>query len=268
MADLPQSNAQVIADLARAGQGVVFAEQTPFVVTAPGHEIKSVERYGDSPARVRGTTTAADLDSFIRYSVSHSDDISGELYWTASESAASFQCVFNAPRWRDYRLIYTPAPSVEWKRWTGMNGKHNNQTDFAVFIEDNAPDIVTPSSADMIEISRSLEAKKKVNFASGIRLSNGQQELTYEEQIEGTAAKGKLQIPETFAVGIPVFVGGPRYKVEARLRYRINSGQIAMWFDLVRPHLVIEDAVQCMVAEVGEKVKLPMYRGDLGAIPT
>ena len=262
MADLPQSNAQVIADLARAGQGVVFAEQTPFVVTAPGHEIKSVERYGDSPARVRGTTTAADLDSFIRYAVSHSDDISGELYWTASESAASFQCVFNAPRWRDYRLIYTPAPSVEWKRWTGMNGKHNNQTDFAVFIEDNAPDIVTPSSADMIDISRSLEAKKKVNFASGIRLSNGENELTFEEQIEGSAGKGKLKIPEDFWIGIEVLEGaGIKNRIKARLRYRIDGSKLSLWYDLERPHKDLEDAVKSVWWQIESETGAKIFRG-------
>jgi hypothetical protein len=39
-----------------------------------------------------------------------------------------------------------------------------------------------------------------------------------------------------------------------------------MWFDLLRPHLVIEDAVGAMVAEIAEKVKLPIYRGDVPAI--
>lgn len=86
-----------------------------------------------------------------------------------------------------------------------------NQADFARFIEDNAPDIASPPAADMIEISRSLEAKKKVNFASAIRLDNGKTEFTYEEDIEGTAAKGRLQVPQVFTIGIPVPEGGPKW---------------------------------------------------------
>lgn len=82
------------------------------------------------------------------------------------------------------------------------------QAEFAEFIERNLPDIVEPVGADMLEISRSLQAKKKVSFASGIRLANGQTELTYEEDIQGTAAKGKLQIPEIFKIGIKVIEGG------------------------------------------------------------
>lgn len=260
-------DAQVVADLARQAQEVFYDDAVPFVNLAPGQKIESVERFCLTPARVRGVTTVDDLDSFIRYAESHSDDIKGEIYFRCSETSASFACVFNPDGWRDYRAAYTPAPSVEWKRWTGMNGQRKPQADFAAFIEDNAPDIVMPNSADMVEISRSLEAKKAVNFASSIRLDNGQQELRYEEQIDGSAAKGLLRIPELFAVGIPVFVGGDRYRVEARLRYRIDNGKLAMWYDLVRPHLVIADAVQQMVDAIREKVKLPIYRGELGNVP-
>ena len=266
MDNATRHDAEVIATLAAASLGVLNQSGVPFVVVPPDHKVESTERLLLRPARVRGVTTVDDFDSFIRYALPTSDDIEGQVFWRASETAASFACVFNPQTWRDHRVVYTPTPSIEWRRWTGMNGQHKPQTEFATFIEDNAPDIVSPSSSDMIEISRSLEAKKKVSFASGVRLSNGQQELTYEEQIEGTAAKGKLQIPETFSIGIPVFVGGDRYKVDARLRYRIDNAKLSIWYDLVRPHLVIEDAVSTMVATIRDKVQLPMYRGDLGAL--
>jgi uncharacterized protein YfdQ (DUF2303 family) len=66
-------------------------------------------------------------------------------------------------------------------------------------------------------------------------------------------------VPETFALGIAVFEGGDRYHVEARLRYRIaDGGKMTMWFDLLRPHKVLEDALsfvwKAIEAELGMQV--------------
>lgn len=264
MADLP-TDAAVVAELARTAQGVqrTGVDARPFVIAPPGHEVKSVEQFALFPARERGDATLHDLDSFIRYTLAINV---GEVHWQLNEQSAKFVAVFNSRAWRDHRATYAATASPEWKRWTGMNGQRKPQADFAAFVEDNALDIVDPVSADMIEISRSLEAKKKVEFKSAIRLSNGQTELAYQEDISGSAAKGKLAIPETFRLGIPVFVGGERYSVECRLRYRIDNGTLSMWFDLIRPHAIIQDATERMVDEVKSKITLPIYRGDLPVI--
>jgi hypothetical protein len=47
--------------------------------------------------------------------------------------------------------------------------------------------------------------------------------------------------------------------VEARLRYRIaDGGKMTMWFDLLRPHKVLEDALsfvwKAIEAELGMQV--------------
>jgi uncharacterized protein YfdQ (DUF2303 family) len=254
-----------IADLAQLSRAVQRAtdDGKPFVVLPHEHKIENVERFAVEPTRIRGNTIADDLDSFVRYVLAVN---TGDIYWRESETTASFTAVFNTDSWRDHRAIYVPQPSPEWVRWTGNNGKSKTQAEFALFMEDNAVDVVSPSAADMLEIAHTLEAKKKVDFASGIRLSNGQIDLTYSEQIQGTAAKGKLQIPELFKIGIPVFVGGDRYGMDARLRYRISDGQLSMWYNLVRPHIVIQDAVQTMVAAIQEKIALPIYRGAVDII--
>lgn len=263
MVDRTESDA--IADVAKLAAGIQRAESDakPFIVHPPQYHVENIERFLQQPTRVRGNTVISDLDSFIRYVLATN---TGEMYWAATEVSACFTAVFNADSWRDHRATYAPQPSPEWVRWHGNSGKSKSQAEFAQFVEDNAVDVVEPAAADMLEISRTLEAKKKVEFASGIRLSNGQTELTYQEQISGTAAKGKLQIPETFRIGIPVFVGGDRYSVEARLRYRIESGVLRMWYELVRPHIVVNDAVQTMLTAIKEKVALPLYRGDLPVI--
>ena len=180
-----------------------------------------------------------------------------------------FTAIFNdnagtAPGWQDHRAVYSCPLAVEWREWTAKNGQAMNQEAFAKFIEDNAPDIVTPPAADMIEIARTLEAKKKVSFASGVRLDNGATEFTYEEDIQGTAAKGRLQVPQTFTIGVSVMENGPRYAVTARLRYRIaDKGALTLWFDLERPHKIVEDAAREVRDQIAEGTGLRIFNGSV-----
>jgi uncharacterized protein YfdQ (DUF2303 family) len=134
-----------------------------------------------------------------------------------------------------------PAPS----RRNGSNGralpgKQMNQIQFAEFIEANVPDITSttasePSGAEMLEVAINFKAQKKVNFASGQVLANGQVDFKYQEEIQGSAgANGNIKVPERFFIGIPVFEGGDPYKLEAKLRWALNDGKLTMWFELVR----------------------------------
>lgn len=239
---------------------------TPTAVLPEGFQRVSLEEYLPAPTRSRGNTTLRDVASFISLVKQEAKDAQTRIY--GCYEPASFKAVFNdnfmdSPGWRDHTATFSCPQSVEWKTWLGKNTVKMTQADFAQFIEDNLPDIASPAAADMLEISRTLEAKKKVNFASGIRLSNGQNELTYEEEISGTAAKGKLQIPEIFTIGIPVLEGGDKYAVECRLRYRIEEGgKMFMWFDMLRPHKVVEDAIKQVWLSIEEGTGLPILNGN------
>lgn len=235
----------------------------PFVVVPKDYSVQKVEEYLPAPTRKRGNVAYRDSASFCRAVLEQHTETT-RLY--GNREKPSFTAVFNdhgaMPGWRDHTATYACPLSVEWATWSGKNKVQMNQEQFAQFIEDNAPDCVLPESATMIEISRTLEAKKKVNFASGIRLDNGQHALTYEEEISGTAGKGKLQIPETFSIGISVLEGGPRYAVYARLRYRIaDGGKLTMWYDLDRPHKVLEDAVKEVWSSIEMTTAMSVFNG-------
>lgn len=238
----------------------------PYAVVPDSYRVESLEHTLPIPTRKRGRVALNDAKSFIAYFKKH--NMASSIY--ATLNPPRFLAVFDDHErdqagWREHTAEYQCPLSVEWRTWTSSNKRQMKQADFAQFIEDNLPDIVEPSGADMLEISRSLEAKKKVNFASGIRLSNGQTQLTYEEEIQGTAAKGALQIPEIFSIGIAVLEGGPRYKVEARLRYRIDEGRLAFWYDLLRPHKVLENAVMDVWKEISDQTKQEIFHGDARA---
>lgn len=242
-------------------------DNTPYVVVPIGFQVSSLESFKDIPARHRGNTVLRDVRSFNEY-VNNRKTGSTLIY--GAYTPPVFKAVFNdhlgdTPGWRDDTATYACPHSIEWVTWQGRNGRHMSQTEFAQFIEDNLPDIANPPAADMLEISRSLEAKKKVDFASGVRLSNGQNELTYTEEISGTASKGKLQVPEQFTIGIPVLEGGTRYAVPCRLRYRIaDGGKLTIWYEMVRPHKVLEDAVNTVWSLIQTTTEIKVLNGCIG----
>ncbi len=247
--DTPSAVREIQALALAAIETHTDVDGVPFVVVPSGYQLQRVEDTLLLPTRARGTVAVRDVASFIAVVNDYKRDECTRLYRTVQPPR--FLAVFDdhantQPRWGEHRAEYACPLSPEWATWIKANKVAMSQADFAQFIEDNLPDIAEPPAADMLEISRSLQAKKKVAFASGIRLDNGQQQLTYAEQIEGSAgAKGQLRVPEVFTIGVPVFEGGPRYGVKCRLRYRISDqGALALWYDLERPHKVLEHAVE------------------------
>lgn len=261
-----KTETQVAYELGAALADPNFVDKTPTLIIPNDFKIESLEKHLKAPTRKRGTVTLRDAASFIKLVTQEAGEGS-RIY--GSYQPPKFVAVFNdgagvyGPGWQDHRAVFDCPLSVEWKTWTSFNKKTMSQAEFAQFIEDNVPDIVDPPAAAMLEISRTLEAKKKVEFASGIRLSNGQQELTYNEEIKGTAGKGKLEIPEVFKVGIAVIEGGTRYSVACRLRYRIGDGSLLMWYDMLRPHKIIEDAVKDVWQQIQSQTGIDVLNGSI-----
>lgn len=136
-----------------------------------------------------------------------------------------------------------------------------SQVEMAQFIENNIDDVVEPVGAELLEICRTLEAKKQVNFASSIRLSDGSHQFTYEEDVQGSAQKGQMKVPEIFVIGVPVFINGEKWKVQVRLRFRIDGGKLSMWLEVVRPHKTLEAAVKDILKQVSDGTGLMPLHG-------
>lgn len=238
---------------------VVDKAKAPLVLVPDGYKVQYVELEDQPPKRKEGKHTILSAASFISFYAKHAVEGCTEIYGIRGDRPA-FSAVFDdhsatGPGWRRFQAHYECPLAREWTVWTGNNGqaKAKGQEAFAEFLENNQLDVFEPNGAVMLEIAKQLEAKKNVNYESGIRLSDGQIQYRYEEQIQGSAAKGTMTIPENFSLAIPVFDGGPRYQIEARFRYRINSDRkLVLWYDLVRPHKVIEDAAQEVWALIEE----------------
>lgn len=268
-------NVKQLLDLGRQSSGPqVVADGIPYAVIPSDCKMVSLadaiyNKYRETPVRKQATVKVLDGASFIEYYNLFSDPNSRVF---ADETASRVLAILDyhgagtdgGPRWGEHRIQLDLRLSEEWLVWNGRNGQENKftQMEFAEFIEDNTPDITTPDAATMLEMARTLEAKTEADFSSAIRLNNGQVQFTYSETVKGTYGSGKVEIPEEFLISIPVYVGSPRISIRARLRYRINSGKLAIWYDLLRVGEIERKAFMTVLQEIKDGLKVGIINGS------
>jgi len=241
--------------------------QAPYVILPTGYSAADLESTLPVPTRKRARVSLTNAQSFIDFVNLHRE-ASTHLY--GDPDKGTFVAVFDdnsegsLTGWREHIARFTATESIEWKTWAESNKKPMKQAEFAQFIEDNLVDIIEPESAHILEVSRSLQAKKAGNFSSALRLDNGDVQFTYEDKTEASAGKGQLKVPEKFVIAIPVYQGGPAYKIEARLRYRISEGALMMWYDLLRPHKSKEHALTEINEQIEIGTELQIFAGNPG----
>lgn len=171
----------------------------------------------------------------------------------------------NSPGWGDHTATLTLRKTDDWTDWTGNNGKWHPQTAFAEFIEQHLPNCVEPNGATMLELAQSFKATKSVNFEQSKRLKSGETTLEYRESVEASAGqRGGITIPDEITLALAPFEHGAPYKVTARLRYRIDSGQLALSYVLIRPRDILLDAFNAVVADVAESTDRDIWHGTSG----
>jgi uncharacterized protein YfdQ (DUF2303 family) len=219
-----------------------------FTVVPKDYQIQSLEEFLPRPLRIAQNVLLHDADSLIAYVNEYAKPGVTHIFFDGPQE--QFVAVLDyhekpeAPNWCDHTATFHPRRSVEFTTWMNQNRKQMTQVDFARFLEENLPDIVEPNSAELLQVALTFEAKKSVEFSSGVRLANGQIQLAYDEIVRGTAQKGTIEIPEQFVLGIAIHVNGPAYRIPVRLRWRLQEGKVAFWYEMVRPHRFIEDALK------------------------
>lgn len=263
--------AETIAALGRA-IGAPFkhpdAHGLPFVVLPNGYEAKQLlpEAHPQHPKCV---VKMRDAVSFIRYINDHKVAAS-RVY--ASMQPASFLGVIDDHHpvtagdssvsvqadWREFRVEFAVPASREWTLWNGANRKQMTQLAFAEFLQDNLPDVVVPDSTRLLELALNFEVTNGGAFRSAQRLQNGDHNITIASE---TAGASTVALPEFITLNIPVFENEPPRELLARLRYRAKD-QLVFWYELVRPHKVLEAAFRETWARIAEGTSVPVLLGS------
>lgn len=231
-----------------------------YLVLPPGykhHDItEAMEKAQDQPHRKRGTLTLLNVESLIQHAKDQGCEPTGYIY--ADPDTRVIQAIYNDnkhgdhPGWRDHCAKFTADYTPEFKLWITHNGheRARQQVEFAEFIEENIADIAAGGS-DLLTVATTLQAKTEIDFKSARRLDNGQNQLTYVENVSASAgANGALVIPTRFDLALRIFKNGDRYKIGARLKYRLGGGHVKFWYELDRPHIAVEEAFKGYIDKV------------------
>lgn len=235
----------------RAPTLVEVAGASPLAAIPEGFKIISLAEHLLNPETLDQRVTVLTADAFLAYWNRFKSDNSVVF---ADERAATYTAIldYHTPKGDpgrcDHRAVYAAPKSKEWDIWAALDRKRSGQAEFAQFIEENYVDVFEPSHAQMIEVAMNIQVKKGLNFNQSTRLSDGQVQLTYNEEITGSAETkaGSIKVPDSFILHIPVFLGGPIYPIKAFLRYRIEGGRLAIGYDLHRPNKAIEAATSAI----------------------
>jgi uncharacterized protein YfdQ (DUF2303 family) len=269
-------NVQALLEAGRSMGGVISVSgSVPSVVVPHGYEVKALRFDG---ARVPRSVSFTDPASFIAYVLFYK--MQGTLIF-ASVSDTGCKLVahldyhsdpyleteVNARAWSSHTATLTLETTQEWAKWMTNNGPADpfDQTEFALFLEDNERVFETPSGADLLELITTLEGRSRVRFNSAIRLASGKNRMDFEEDVElrgaSSVTTGMLEIPAKLVLLIQPFTGVAHYRVEARLRYRIVSKALVFWYETITPHLVVRDAAKAVLASVANEAGVAVLIG-------
>jgi uncharacterized protein YfdQ (DUF2303 family) len=261
--------ATIVATTLAAADPTTLHEEEILAFTLPdGANVHVVdpEEYALVPRRTRGTVRLFDHESLAGYTIEHNADKRARLFF--DPDAPVLRVVFNGPTsgtergWGDHVAEFAPRFTPEWKAWTAISGKLVSQAEFAEFVENQLADVHDPPAAEMLELARTFEADRRVEFRQSTVLESGQRQLTYAEVIDARAGQsGQITVPSRITLGMAVFRGGDAYRLEARLRYRITDGTLKIGVDLIRPDLVRDQAVADLVSDVVLATSLAAFQG-------
>lgn len=234
-----------------------------------------LEKLLPTPLRKKAMVSLDTADSFIDYMKRHGS-LANATIWGRTDfekNETHFIGIINdngetpaESGWRDHQASFKPRLSVEWKRWMdAADGNSMTQGEFAEFIEKNRQDIVSgeglPSGGEMLEMATNFEANQDMKFKSAIRLQSGAVNMAFV-QSDADQTVATMKMFDKFTIGIPVFLGGEAYKVEARLRYRIPGGNLKFYIDLTRTDRILDDATKGLSQIIADKTGKNVFAGN------
>jgi uncharacterized protein YfdQ (DUF2303 family) len=269
---------QTLIDVGCALNGPETLEngKIPFVVVPEGYKVADLERLLPEPTRKRAAVQARDADGFCHYFTTHRDTARSSVYADTDEVAERFRVTAvlddhgaqNAG-WREHTCTLDRKTSVEWKRWTGKHKGSMTQAEFATFIEDNLADVISaegmPTGSEMLQMALAFERTADKRLKSKVNLQSGGVRFEYVDD-DNADTRTSMQVFSRFTIGIPVFEGASAaYQLEARLKYRDNSGKLTFWFELIRSDRAFRQAVADELAAITAATGTTIINGTYGA---
>ena len=258
----------LVADIERlvlAAQKPADVDSTPVVILNQGQSVADLSKYLDNPPRKKAHAIFSQCDSFIRYVNEHKDPftriyVPDALHVNAiidHNGPATFD-----PGWGEHRADYAMQHSLEWATWTNANKSKMTQKDFCEFVEDNAKDF--SDRTNMLELVRTLQINSNVAFNSWEKGDNGNVMLSFQKIVQARAGeKGEVDLPPTFQISIPCFMGGIMLPMQAKLRFEISESdkKLKLWYELQKVQQLVQEHTKKVVEHVAKATGIEPFYG-------
>lgn len=266
---------QSFVDWGRTVSSVRWIGGRPFAIAPMETVLYDLEPLAEKPSRKMAKISVDRVQSLVQYVKAYGGKDGSTMAFASLDNAAVrvvldyHSAAKGEARWCGHQVTFRLRETREWKEWLASDGRKMTQVDFAEFLEDRMVDIVEPPAADVFSLVRTLEAKRKVNFSSAVRLEDGTAKINWEDEIEtrGGKEKGQIEVPSMLTLGIRPFEGMDKWKLEVRLRYRLSEGNVWFWYQIVEPDRVKEAAFEDQVQTFEKDAGLTCIRGAVTAIP-
>ena len=279
------NDVQVVAELASKA---MLLQQTlnqeaedriPFLLTQEGIRLTTVEALLPQPTRRQGNIAVGDVKSFIALVKREMNPETTVIFANVPNGAPGeitavidFHNQEGAAAWSEYRVTLKLTYTAEWMEWRKVLNTAIRQIDMAEFLEERYADVMdTPAGAKgvtMLEVAKSLEARKGVAFRSANRLDNGDVSLMFEETTTARAGqKGEIEIPKEFTLYVPVYEGFAPTAIRILFRYRIAEGVLQFVCKPVNLERYLIAVREAIIADIAQQTGLPMFLGDAGTVP-
>lgn len=230
--------------------------------------IKALDARRGGPPRRVGTTRLTEVDSFTAHVLRWGCVDTTVIY--ADTAALAFTAVLDEhpagptngdTAWREHRAHYTCPRSPEWKAWTEREGKPMSQGEFGDWIEARLEDLIAskgkPAPTEILMMARQLHIKTKGTIERVIDPVSGDYSMINKSETEPSSTL----IHRAFDLAIPVFEGGGRYQLEARVRFAVTEGRPSFAFVLHRRAEIERDAFMEVRGKVVAETKMLLLAG-------
>jgi uncharacterized protein YfdQ (DUF2303 family) len=243
-------------------------DAAPLMLIPDGFRLHEMEEHLPAPMRVDVQHDFLDLQGFVDY-VNRFKTPNTVIFIDVTTprvmAVIDYHAAQNGPSWCKHKAVYAFPNTKEWLDWFGQNKQVKDQAAMGLFIEEHLAQIIEPDSGKLLETVIRMKEIRKVTYGKAVDLQSGMTEFNYIEEGEA-GGTGKFQLPQIIKLGMAPFRDGAAYPIDARMRYRCEKeAGLKLWYELVRPDLVIDAAVKDVRAKVIDQTSVPLFAAKLPA---
>lgn len=294
-----QTEAAVTAALALAHRDPSEARITepqkhylpPFLVAPTEITLKSLEHFMPAPLRPEihiALHTARDLHAYViaqrkDYTIGPDGPPAANSVIFADRDSMTIKAYLDyhhaeETRWLNHTAKVAFKNSHQFDRWKKVNNQQMTQEAFALFLDEVINDIAQPAGAEVLSFAENLEATSTQVFKAAVKLASGETNYTFTDARDGDVS---TKIIDRFTIGIPIWQGGEKVAIEARLFHRIvdnkdkdgapnGTKSLRFWFTLRHLDEIIDTlfAEEVTFLRTAFEGIAPIYSGTAPSAPS